>query len=208
MQNACAVLYCHLSSVRLYNNFPHHLINGYFLLKNQFLNVKCVLWFFQQILSKPCLNLRRTEQDMIKNVYWCTRYSCLILIKLEFSRHDFEKFSNTKFHENPFSMSRVVTCGRTVGRTDMTKLIVAFRNFAKAPQNGVRFFAADIWKLTVWRNLLRHFWLSTRNFVTLRDHEISNSSEQWNCCRLAYIVGPVTPSRHNWITIQYLIQRA
>ena len=34
-------------------------------------------------------------------------------------------------------------------RTDMMQLIVAFRNFAKALQNGVRFFAADICKLTV-----------------------------------------------------------
>jgi len=35
------------------------------------------------------------------------------------------------FHENPFSESRVVPCGRT----DMTKLIDPFRNFAKAPTN-------------------------------------------------------------------------
>jgi hypothetical protein len=27
--------------------------------------------------------------------------------------------------------------GRAVGRTDMTKLIVAFRNFVKAPKNDV-----------------------------------------------------------------------
>jgi len=40
--------------------------------------------------------------------------------------------------KNPSSGSRVVPCGRT-GRqtdrqTDMMKLIVAFRNFAKAPK--------------------------------------------------------------------------
>jgi hypothetical protein len=132
------------------------------------------------------LSHSKKTRDMIKNVYWCTSYSCLILINLEFSRHNFKQFSNIKFHENTFSRSRVVTRGRTDGRTDMTKLTVAFRNFVKAPQNGVRFFAADIWKLTVWCNLLRHFWQSIRNFATLRDHEISNSSEQWNCRRLAY----------------------
>jgi len=48
-----------------------------------------------------------------------------------FSRQIFEKFSNIKFHENPSSGSRVVPCGRIDGRTDMTKLIVAFRNFAE-----------------------------------------------------------------------------
>jgi len=28
-------------------------------------------------------------------------------------------------------------CGRSEGRTDMTKLIVAFRNYANAPKNSV-----------------------------------------------------------------------
>jgi hypothetical protein len=49
-------------------------------------------------------------------------------IKLEFSRQIFEKYSNMKFHENSFSGSRVVPCGLTDGRTDMTKLIIAVRN--------------------------------------------------------------------------------
>jgi len=57
-----------------------------------------------------------------------TRYSCQILIKLEFSRHISEKYSNIKFHENPSSGSRSVPCGQT----DMTKRTVAFRNFANA----------------------------------------------------------------------------
>ena len=51
-------------------------------------------------------------------------------MKLEFSRLIFEKSSNIKFHENPLSGSRAVPCGRT----DMTKLMVAFRNFANAPE--------------------------------------------------------------------------
>ena len=41
-----------------------------------------------------------------------TRSACQILMKLEFSRHIFEKYSNIKFHENP-SSGRVVPCGRT-----------------------------------------------------------------------------------------------
>jgi hypothetical protein len=38
--------------------------------------------------------------------------------------------SDIKLHENPSSGSRVVTCGRT----DMTKMIVALRNFTDAPK--------------------------------------------------------------------------
>jgi len=56
-------------------------------------------------------------------------------MKLEFSRQIFEKSSSIKFHGNPSNGSRVVPCGRTDGRTDMTTLIVGFRNFANAPKN-------------------------------------------------------------------------
>jgi len=44
-------------------------------------------------------------------------------MKLEFSRHIFEKYSNIQFHENPFhenpfSGNRVVPCQQTDVRTD------------------------------------------------------------------------------------------
>jgi len=45
-----------------------------------------------------------------------------------------------KFHENPSSGNLVFPRGRlgqAEGRTDLTKLIVAFRNFAHAPKNSV-----------------------------------------------------------------------
>jgi hypothetical protein len=61
--------------------------------------------------------------------------SCQILMKFEFSRRSFEKYSNIIFPENPYSESRGVPCGRADGRTDVTKQIVVFRNFAKAIKN-------------------------------------------------------------------------
>jgi len=57
-------------------------------------------------------------------------------MQLEFSQHIFEKYSHTTFHGNPFSGSRVVSCGRTDRQTDrqtdMAKLIDVFRNFTKS----------------------------------------------------------------------------
>jgi hypothetical protein len=63
-------------------------------------------------------------------------------MKLEVSRHIFEKSSDINFHENPQSRSRVVACGRTGGQTDRAKLIVAFRSSANAPENISLFLVA------------------------------------------------------------------
>ena len=54
-------------------------------------------------------------------------------MKLGFSRRIFKKYSDIKFSENPSSVSRVVPSGQT----DMTKLIVAFRNLSYAPKKCV-----------------------------------------------------------------------
>jgi hypothetical protein len=71
---------------------------------------------------------------MIVNVSWA---SCKV--KLDFFSLIFEKYNNIKFHGNPFGESRVVTYGRTDGRTDrridLTNLIVAFPSFANAPKS-------------------------------------------------------------------------
>jgi hypothetical protein len=56
-------------------------------------------------------------------------------MKLEFSGQIFGGNLHIKFHQNPYSGSRVVACGQTEGQADMTKLTVAFRNFANAPKN-------------------------------------------------------------------------
>ena len=52
-------------------------------------------------------------------------------MKLVFSRKIFEESLNIKFHENPFSGSQVIPCGRTDGHDE----VVTFRNFANAPTN-------------------------------------------------------------------------
>jgi hypothetical protein len=61
-------------------------------------------------------------------------------MKLEFSRQIFEKSSNIKFNQNPLTGSRIVTYERVERQTDMTKLIVTFRNFVNAPKNEAILF--------------------------------------------------------------------
>jgi hypothetical protein len=55
-------------------------------------------------------------------------------MKVEFSLQIFEKYSNIKVHKHSSSGSGIVPCGWTEGRTDLTKLVVAFRNFVNAPK--------------------------------------------------------------------------
>jgi hypothetical protein len=90
---------------------------------------KIVFWCSVKLLSESFLTLRRTERDVtVHTVGLRVTYPLLfyILMKHEFSRQIFEKFWNTKFQENPSSRSR----DDPRERTDITKLIVAFRNSA------------------------------------------------------------------------------
>jgi len=87
--------------------------------------------------------VRSLQRDIIINVpYACmriTRHSYHILMTLEFYRQKglFEKYSIIKFHENRPVGGRVILRGRT----DMTRLFLAFRNFANEPKNRWRFEA-------------------------------------------------------------------
>jgi len=82
-----------------------------------------------------------------------------ILLKLEFSRQNLKKkYSNVKCHESPFIGTRVVPCGRT----DITQLILTFRNFANAPENhsDVNWFRASDSNLVPqeYRSVLSPLW--------------------------------------------------
>jgi hypothetical protein len=51
-------------------------------------------------------------------------------MKFEFSRQILQQSSNIKFHENSSSGNLVIPRGETAGQTDITKSIVALRNFS------------------------------------------------------------------------------
>jgi hypothetical protein len=105
------------------------------IFRNSVIEHKMCALISLQLLSKIFLIIRRT-QDIIMYIGFHVkyRYSYQILMKLEFARQIFEKYWNIKFHENPSDGNRTVPCGRTDREIYMTKLIVASRNFSKAPK--------------------------------------------------------------------------
>ena len=105
--------YCHLWPAHFENIFPHYLKNGTIFVK-KVLNIKCVFRFSLKILPGTFSIVRRIQRDIIMNVYWSSLFlSCQILMKRKCSRQIFEKYSNIKFHKNPFSGSRMFPRGRT-----------------------------------------------------------------------------------------------
>jgi hypothetical protein len=113
MQCACVILPSEACPALQY--FSRYLIYRMIFEKKLF-NIKCVLiscttslWNF----SHSKRNLASYDKKCTLVFMQSNRYSCQILVRPEFSRQIFKKYSNIKFHENPFSGSRVVPCGRT-----------------------------------------------------------------------------------------------
>ena len=102
------------------------------LKKKKFFNIKCVFPVSLQLLSQAFLILRRTEQNMIKIVYWS---SCEVpLFLYNFNKTwtfltDFQKI--LKYQLSWQSTWWEPSCSM---QTDITKLMVTFRNYVNVPK--------------------------------------------------------------------------
>jgi len=72
------VHYCYLWPAPLYG-FPHYFLNG--TIKKKLLNIKYEFRASLQLLSVTHFILRRTERDVIENVYWFSSALPFILVQ-------------------------------------------------------------------------------------------------------------------------------
>ena len=119
--NALAPYY-HLWPAPLYSIFPHYLIKGTIFAKT-LLNLKCVFWFSLQHFSETFLILRRTERDMIINVYWSSCKVPIILVRFKWNLSFLARFSNNTQISNfmiicPVEAELFRANGQTRGWTD------------------------------------------------------------------------------------------
>ena len=143
--------------------FRNYLINGAILGKT-FLNIKCMFWFSPQIFSETFPfqeEFSEISSKISKRLH--VKYPLFLSDSNEtwiFST-DFRKKFEYNFNQNPSSGSRVVACGQT----DMTKLKVAFRNFAKAPKmaKGARFGSLRWYWIPPSRLSVLYAFLSEQN---------------------------------------------
>ena len=197
--------YCNLWPVRLYYIFPHYLIKGKIFWKKMLFRTKCVFWFSLQLLSETFLIIRRTERDMIKNVYWSSCKVPVILVRFEwnliFSTVFF--FKNTQIPNlmkiRPVRADFFFHGGR---RTDMKKLTTSFGNYANVSNDWLRNSAS---KLRFNRNRVRTvfstFHIKYKRFAHIslncppstRDllHNIS-------CVKFSHKICPIAPVHNTW----------
>jgi hypothetical protein len=104
------------------------------------LNIKCVLWFFLQLLSETFVFLGRNEEDWYKICIGLHVKYLLILSDFnetwEFPIQIFEKYSNIGFHENPCVGSpscSVWTDGRAGRRDEAVSHFLQFCKHAQKP---------------------------------------------------------------------------
>ena len=119
--------------------FAHYLINGT-IFKRKLLNIKCVFWFSLQLLSETFPILRRTERDMIKNVYWSSCKVPIIIVRLNFNRIS----KNTQISD----FMKIHPVGAELfhvdRQTDMMNLIVTLGNYQTCLKTSQSVICRDI----------------------------------------------------------------
>ena len=101
-------------------------------------NTQCISWFSLQLLLETFLILRINQRDTFINVKTSSCKVPVILVGFYCNLNFLNRFSKIAQISSFIKIHPIKgpSCPmRTYGQTDMTKLILAFRNFANVPKN-------------------------------------------------------------------------
>jgi len=151
MQSALVLLYYHLLLVRLYKRFSKlsHRRNN--LHKNVVESKKCDFILSKKKLPETFRILRRIQPDVIINVHVT---SCKVPLFLwDFNEiwillTDRRKTLKCQIWSESIQCEQ--SCSMKIDRTDMTKLMVAFLNFA----NAIKKFTARDYNIWEWAKIM------------------------------------------------------
>ena len=121
--------YCHLCLVGFYSIFST-LSHKEYDFKKKILKIKYVFWFSLQLPSTTFVILTRTERDIGFHVK-CPLFLPDFDENSIFSTEDLKNTLNIKFYPNPSNENQL---SHADGAINMTKLTVAFNNFANWPK--------------------------------------------------------------------------
>ena len=116
---------------------------------------------FPTTLLEKFITLRRTERDVIKNVYWSSCKVAGILVRFSWNLKLLDRFSKSVQISNFIKLRPTGTkLFHADGRADVAKLIVAVRNFVNASKNHTRLLSSFL----VLRSIILNM-LSTENYL-------------------------------------------
>jgi hypothetical protein len=128
-------LCCVILNFRFCYIFPRYLINGT-IFQNKLLHRKCVFWVSLHVFE-VFLILRRNDLYMINNVHWHSCKVPFILVRFLWNLNFLDIFSKNTQMPNFMKLCPVgASLFHADRRTDLTKLLFAFRHFTKAPKNA------------------------------------------------------------------------
>ena len=119
------------------------------------LDIKCVFRFSLQPFSETFLILRRTEWDIIKNVYWSSYKVPVFLVRFKWDLNCLDRLSKVLEYQisskcNLWEPSCFMWTDR---QTDMSKIIDAFWNFVNAPEKSGAISLRLLYAFTVWTRI-------------------------------------------------------